>query len=147
MRSTPFTRPTLSAAVELLEQHSQSRFNQVVLRLGLEDEISSDTGISVAKKCDLLGRIVVQRADAVLDTLDGRMTLGEAVVRQATMLAQPDAIHPLQTAFARGGELELTVKLPSRPVLHLRSLGDIEIGQTGSPVARRGKRSVTAGRA
>ncbi|BEV44486.1 hypothetical protein AFEL58S_01364 [Afipia felis] len=48
---------------------------------------------------------------------------------------------------AIGGELELTVKLPSRPLLHLRSLGDIEIGQTGSPVARRGKRSVTAGRA
>jgi DNA-binding XRE family transcriptional regulator len=48
---------------------------------------------------------------------------------------------------AIGGELELTVKLPSRPVLHLRSLGDIEIGQTGSPVARRGKRSMTAGRA
>ncbi|MCK9908066.1 helix-turn-helix domain-containing protein [Microbacteriaceae bacterium K1510] len=47
---------------------------------------------------------------------------------------------------AIGGELELTVKLPSRPVLHLRSLGDIEIGQTGSPVARRGKRSAAAGR-
>lgn len=102
MRSAPFTRPTLVAAVELLELHSQARFNQVVLRLGLEDEISSDTGISVTKKCDLLGRIVVQRADAILDTLDGRMTLGEAVVRQAALLAQPDAIHPLQTAFARG---------------------------------------------
>mgnify|MGYP006989491958 CR=1 FL=1 len=37
----PFTRPTLAAAVELLEQHSQARFNQMVLRLGLEDEISS----------------------------------------------------------------------------------------------------------
>jgi len=48
---------------------------------------------------------------------------------------------------AIGGELELTVKLPSRPLLHLRSLGDIEIGQTGSPVAGRRKRSVTAGRA
>ncbi|WP_395697800.1 XRE family transcriptional regulator [Methylocella sp.] len=47
---------------------------------------------------------------------------------------------------AIGGELELTVKLPSRPVLHLRSLGDIEIRQAGS-AARRGKRSVTAGRA
>ncbi len=102
MRSAPFTRPTLIAAVELLEQHSQARFNQIVLRLGLEDEISSNSSISVAKKRDLLGRIVVQRADAVLDTLDGRMTLGEAVVRQAALLAQPDAIHPLQTAFARG---------------------------------------------
>jgi len=102
MRSAPFTRPTLIAAVELLEQHSQARFNQVVLRLGLEDEIPSNTGVSVAKKCDLLGRIVVQRADAILETLDGRMTLGEAVVRQAALLAQPDAAHSLQTAFARG---------------------------------------------
>ena len=42
MRSAPFTRPTLIAAVELLEQHSQARFNQVVLRLGLEEEISSN---------------------------------------------------------------------------------------------------------
>ena len=41
MRSVPFTRPTLIAAVELLEQHSQARFNQMVLRLGLEDEIST----------------------------------------------------------------------------------------------------------
>lgn len=48
---------------------------------------------------------------------------------------------------AIGGELELTVKLPSRPVLHLRSLGDIEIGQTGSAVARRRKRSAIGGRA
>lgn len=86
----------------MLEQHSQARFNQVVLRLGLEDEISSSTGLSVAKKCDLLGRIVVQRAETVLDTLDGSMTLGEAVIRQAAQLAQPDAKHPLQAAFARG---------------------------------------------
>lgn len=102
MRSAPFTRPTLIAAVELLEQHSQARFNQVVLRLGLEDEIPSSTSLSVAKKCDLLGRIAVQRADATLDTLDGNMTLGEAVVRQAAQLAQQDSTQPLQTAFARG---------------------------------------------
>jgi len=83
MRSAPFTRPTLVAAVELLEQHSQARFNQMVLRLGLEDEISSGTSLSVANKCVFLGRIVVQRAEAVLDTLEGSMTLGEAVMRCA----------------------------------------------------------------
>lgn len=94
MRSTPFTRPTLIAAIELLEQHSQARFNQVVLRLGLEDEITSSTSLSVAKKCDLLGRIVVQRAEDVLQTVDGRMSLGEAVIRQAAQLAQQDAPPP-----------------------------------------------------
>lgn len=102
MRSAPFTRPTLIAAVELLEQHSQARFNQVVLRLGLEEEISSSTALSVAKKCDLLGRIVVQRTEAVIETLDGTMTLGEAVIRQAARLAQQNSDHALQTTFARG---------------------------------------------
>lgn len=47
---------------------------------------------------------------------------------------------------AIGGELELTVKLPSRPVLHLRSLGDIE-GRNGSATERRRKRSAIGGRA
>src|SRR5258708_39709376 len=50
----------------------------------------------------LLGRIVVQRAENVFETLDGTMTLGEAVIRQAAQLAQPEPDHPLQTAFARG---------------------------------------------
>ncbi|NMG41177.1 hypothetical protein GRZ55_18195 [Chelativorans sp. ZYF759] len=102
MRSAPFTRPTLLAAIELLELHSQAKFNQMVLRLGLEDEIPSTTSLSVAKKCDLLGRIVLQRMDNVLDTLDGSMTLGEAVIRQAALLAQQDLATSLQTAFARG---------------------------------------------
>lgn len=61
MRTTPFTRPTIIAAVEFLERHSQARFNQMVLRLELENDISSDTNLSVAKKCDMLGRIVVRQ--------------------------------------------------------------------------------------
>jgi hypothetical protein len=80
MRAAPFTRPTLVAAVKLLGQHSQATFNQVVLALGLEDEIPSSTSLSVAKKVDLLGRTVVQRAEEVLETLEGTMTLGEAVI-------------------------------------------------------------------
>ncbi len=102
MRAKPFSRPTLIAAVELLEQHSQARFNQVVLRLGLENDIDSDTGLSVAKKCDLLGRIVVQRTELVLDTLDGTMTLGEAVVREAVQLVKPSSALSRQVAFERG---------------------------------------------
>ncbi|MDF5890310.1 hypothetical protein P4A93_01525 [Pseudomonas syringae pv. syringae] len=101
MRSMPFTRPTLIAAVELLEQNTQARFNQVVLRLGLEDEITSSTSLSVAKKCDLLGRIVVQRAGTVVQTLDGTMSLGEAVIRQAAQLEQQDQTQSLHAAFAR----------------------------------------------
>lgn len=61
MRARPFSRPTLLAAVELLEGHSQARFDQMVLRLGLEGEIGPGTAVSVARKCGILGHIVVQR--------------------------------------------------------------------------------------
>lgn len=47
MRAKPVSRFTLIAAVELLEAHSQVGFNQMVLRLGLEDEIDSGTTVSV----------------------------------------------------------------------------------------------------
>ena len=57
-----------------------------------EDEIGSGTAVSVAKKCDMFGRIVVQRSNQVLDTLDGSVTIGEAVVREAVQLlsAEPN---------------------------------------------------------
>lgn len=102
MRSAPFTRSTIIAAVELLEEHSQARFNQMVLRLGLEDEISSSTAFSVTKKCDLLGRVVVRRPTTVLETTEGTMTLAEGVVREAVQLAQRDSTLAIQTAFAHG---------------------------------------------
>lgn len=102
MRAKPFSRPTLIAAVELLEGHSQARFNQMVLRLGLENEIGSGTTDSVAKKCAILGRIVVQRSDQVLNTLDGTTTLGEAVVREAVQLLRAEPIHRRELALARG---------------------------------------------
>ena len=102
MRSAPFSRPTLIAAVEMLEKHTQAQFDQLVLRLGLEDEIADNTGLSVARKCAILGRIVMQRYDAVLDTLDGSVTLGEAVIREAAQLAKRDSPFRLQTLFARG---------------------------------------------
>lgn len=102
MRATPFTRPTLVAAVEFLQQHTQAAFDQLVLRLGLEKDITSGTATSVARKCALLGQIVVQSSDSIIDTLYGSMTLGEAVVREAVQLAQRTTAHPLQIAFARG---------------------------------------------
>lgn len=140
MRSVPFTRPTLIAAIELLEQHSHARFNQMVLRLGLEDEISSSTSLSIANKCALLGRIVMQRAEAVLDTLEGSMTLGEAVIRQAAQLAQQDAAHVLQTAFERGLARDgyvLTWDDRGRTASIRASLpGEIQLPQTDDEVHR-----------
>jgi len=89
MRAKPFSRPTVIAAAEFLEGHKQAQFNQLVTRLGLENEISAHASISMAKKCDMLARIVVQRPDEVLDALDGTMTLAEAVVREAVRLIKP----------------------------------------------------------
>lgn len=81
MRQGPFSRPTVVAATELLEQHTQARFNQMVVHLGLENDVSQDTMVSVGKKIAALGKIVVARADQVLQTVDGPVTLAEAVVR------------------------------------------------------------------
>lgn len=69
MTAVPFTRPTVISAVAFLTKMYQAPFNHMVLRLGLENEITSDTAISVAKKAGLLGRIVVQRPADPVETL------------------------------------------------------------------------------
>jgi hypothetical protein len=102
MRPTPFTRPTLIAASEMLERHTQASFDQMTLRLGLEDDVSPGAGLSVAKKCGQIGRLLVQRAASIIDTVQGTMTLGEAVVREAILLLHSGFEMPVQTAFLRG---------------------------------------------
>jgi hypothetical protein len=102
MRLAPFTRPTILAAVELLERHTQASFDQMVLRLCLEDEIPTGSGLSVAKKCGQVARLIVQRTAEIIQTLDGSMTLGEAAVREAILLLNPNFETSVQTAFLRG---------------------------------------------
>lgn len=102
MRQGPFSRPTVVAATELLEQHTQARFNQAVVRLGLENDVSQDTTVSVGKKIAVLGKVVVARADQVLQTVDGPVTLAEALVREAAQLAIPASTDALHTDFLRG---------------------------------------------
>jgi len=102
VRLTPFTRPTVVAAVEFLERHSQASFDQLVLRLALENEIPSGAGLSVAKKCGLLGRAVVRRPTQVVQTVEGAATLAEAVVREAVKLLRPEPAFSDQTALLRG---------------------------------------------
>jgi hypothetical protein len=75
MTGVPFTRPTIDAAVVFLVKLNQAPFNRMVLRLGLENEITADTAISVAEKADMLGRIVVQRPDDPVDTWKVRCRL------------------------------------------------------------------------
>ena len=103
MTAVPFTRPTIIAAVAFIDKNlSQASFNHLVLRLGLENEITSNTAISVSKKADMLGRIVVQRPADQVDTLEDRLSLAEAVIREAAQLMRPEPAHDVETALARG---------------------------------------------
>ncbi len=88
MRINQFTRPTVTAALALLDSRlSQAKFDHLVLRVGLEQHVPADGVLSVSKKAALLGRQVLAHGDRVVQTLDGSVTLTEAVVREAVALA------------------------------------------------------------
>lgn len=61
MRMEAFTRPTIIAAVALLDRHSQAGFDAMAVRLALEEEVPEGSALSVPKKCNILARIVLQR--------------------------------------------------------------------------------------
>ena len=92
MRLNQFTRPTIAAAVAMLDgQLSQAKFDQMIFRLGLETVIPFDTSLSVSKKAALLAREVGRQGNDVIQTIDGQMTLTEAVVREAVALTSAQA--------------------------------------------------------
>jgi hypothetical protein len=87
MRQNHFTRPTIVAALAMLDSRlSQAKFDHLVLRLGLEQSISSDPSLSVAKKSAQLGRVILEKGAQLIQTLDGVVTLTEATVREAIAL-------------------------------------------------------------
>ena len=86
----------------MLERHTQASFDTMVLRLTLEDQIPEGAGLSVAKKCGLVARAVLARPDYIVQTLDGSVTLAEAIVREAVALVRPRFTWPEQTALLRG---------------------------------------------
>ncbi len=88
-------------ATEVLEGHSQAAFNQMVVRLELEHEIPANTGLSVQKKCTALARIVTGQPDAQLDTLEGCMSLGEAVVREAIAVVRQESRWTPEAKFVQ----------------------------------------------
>ena len=102
MRAEPFTRPTIIAAVEALESHVQAKFDQMILRLGLEEDIPQGAGVSVGKKCAMLGREVLRRPAQVVQTVDGNVTLAEAVVREAVKVLFEGAHLPHHEHLLRG---------------------------------------------
>lgn len=107
MKSHPFTRPTIVAAVEFLaEMLSQAKFDQLVMRLGLDDEIPQGPVKSVTAKSAMLARIVNQRATQIVSTLDGPVTLAEAAVREAVEVTVPQYAKIEQERFLRGLALD-----------------------------------------
>jgi hypothetical protein len=114
MRPAPFTRPTIIAATELLDVLSQAGINKVVMRLALESDVPLGAELSVAKKCALIAQAVMQRPGVIIDTLEGPMTLGEAVVRQAVQVVDPNATFEAHVAFLRGLARDGFVLLPGQ---------------------------------
>lgn len=109
MRVNHFTRPTIAAAVAMLDASlSQANFDQMVFRLGLEARIPFDTSLSVSKKAALLAREVARAGETVIPTIDGQVTLAEAVVREAVALtsANPYSRQEQQTRFVRALSLD-----------------------------------------
>ena len=94
MRTNHFTRPTIAAAIALLDASlSQAKFNHLVFRLGLEASIPIDDKVSVSKKAALLAREVTKAADMQIATADGVVTLVEAVVREAVEVMRAEPAH------------------------------------------------------
>lgn len=107
MKSHPFTRPTIVAAVEFLgEMLTQAKFDQLAVRLGLDDEIPQGPAKSVTAKSALLARIVNQRATQIVSTLDGPVTLAEAAVREAVGATVHQYAKTEQERFLRGLALD-----------------------------------------
>ena len=107
MKSHPYTRPTIIAAIEFLgETLTQARFDQLAVRLGLDDEIPQGPAKSVTAKSALLARIVNQRATQVVATLDGPVTFAEAAVREAVGVTVPQYAKAAQERFLRGLALD-----------------------------------------
>ncbi|MDI4664434.1 hypothetical protein K9U40_08860 [Xanthobacter autotrophicus] len=104
MRTQPFTRPTIVAANEFLAEsiRTHTQINKIVLRLGLETEIPDDTSLGIEKKCDRLGRTILDRVSVPVETLDGRFSLAEAFVREAVSLAEQSSSSARQRNLLRG---------------------------------------------
>ncbi|MCX5538124.1 hypothetical protein M3A49_01195 [Paraburkholderia sp. CNPSo 3076] len=107
MRVNHFTRPTVAAAVGVLDASlTQAKFDQVVFRLGLEASIPFDTSLSVSKKAALLAREVAKAHEELVRTADGVVTLAEAVVREAVSTMTPSTHSEGQERLMRALALD-----------------------------------------
>ncbi|OGA82903.1 MAG: hypothetical protein A2Z90_00920 [Burkholderiales bacterium GWA2_64_37] len=107
MKAYPFTRPTIVAAVEFLGAAlTQAKFDQVIVRLGLDSDIVLASPKSVTAKSALLAQAITQRAAQMVSTVSGQMTLAEATVRIAVEVSVAAYGRPEQAPFLRGLALD-----------------------------------------
>lgn len=111
MKLHTYTRPTIVAATEFLgEALSQAKFDQLIVRLNLVQEIGLGSSKSVTAKCAGLAYKVTQDAAQIVYTVEGQITLAEAVVRnavEATSLSLPRTEQKIAKAsFLRGLALD-----------------------------------------
>ena len=132
MRANPFTRPTIVAAIEFLgEALTQAKFDQLLVRLGLDHEIPLGPAKSVTAKSALLGSSIRRQGAQVIDTLEGPMTLAEAIVRAAVEMTVPDYSKSEQDRLLRGLALDgyVVVHAPSArsPLLRAALPNEIDL--------------------
>lgn len=97
-----FTRPTILAAIELLaEKLSQASFDQMILRVELEQEIPQGKEVSVKSKSTRMASLVLQSGFQMINTVVGQMTLAEAVTREAVKVL-PATNETESESFLRG---------------------------------------------
>lgn len=107
MKAYPFTRPTIVAAIEFLGAAlTQAKFDQVIVRLELDNDIALASPKSVTAKSALLAQVITRRATQIVTTVDGKMTLAEAAVRIAVEMSAPAYGNSEQASFLHGLALD-----------------------------------------
>lgn len=141
MRQNHFTRPTLLAAVALLDARlSHAKFDHLVLRLGLEQGIAADSSASVSKKAAQLGRLLLVNGSELVQTLDGTVTLAEAAVREAVALTLssaggfPEQERLLRALALDGFVVEWSVDGRRPPLLRAALPSEIDLPATDDEV-------------
>lgn len=107
MKTHPFTRPTIVAAIEF---KAHDHLVKLSLRQGRTQELDSDIALaspkSVTAKSALLAQAITRQATQVVTTVNGQMTLAEAAVRIAVEASAPEYGKPEQASFLRGLALD-----------------------------------------
>lgn len=119
-----FSRPTIIVACDLLTNFNHSDFDGLMIQFGVEDRVTSRGGYSLKKKANDLTRVVLGNPFLQVDSVEGAMSLQEAIVRAATGIA-PGARDGTQwAAFCSGLERDGFTLIEDEDVrtVHLRRM-------------------------